>query len=277
MISSSPRFSGLLLSILLSHAAMPCAAAAQVPDSVSTKANYAVSLGLAYFNAPGMSVDPDAALFHAYIRDRFGLPKIDSAQQALARIRADRADPLYKFLRMVEPRRCELDFLDPGGPDDLAIAGLWYDELEDPALLQERIEEAMLDDPYTVTHALWALSMAKHCFQAELDTALERRLVALNMEIMASHRPLWNDVAIEALAMAQYHDPSYVPPAEYILELMALQNPDGSWNWTANDPSSGSQHTTILSLWALLQYKPLGWPVRSRDMAVREAPAPPLE
>jgi len=75
-------------------------------------------------------------------------------------------------------------------------------------------------------------------------------------------------VAIEALVFAQYHDRSYIPPAAYIEEIIGLQNTDGSWNIVAGDRNSYSQHTTMLALWALLEYEPLAWPTYPRDIMV---------
>jgi hypothetical protein len=253
---------------------MPCRTAAQDPDTVVVKARAAIERGLAYFNHPSLKPDPDAVLLHTYLKDRFGLPELGYARSMLSRIRSDSTSQLYMFLRLAEPRPCEMHFLDPNGPDDVSLAGLWYDELEEPSLLMERIREIAWtwDEPYVVTHSLWAMAMAQHCFQAELDTAVERQLVGLNRAIMARSRPLWNDVAIEALAMAQYHDPSFVPPVEYVQEIIDLQNPNGSWNWVAGDATTESQHTTILGLWALLQYRPLAWPTKPRDMALSGHP-----
>lgn len=250
---------------------MPCRMVAQEPDSLHVKAREAIDRALAYFSHPSLIPDPDAVLLHSYVKDRFGLPEWASSRSTLSRIRNDSTSQLYMFLRLAEPRPCEMHFLDPNGPDDVTLAGLWYDELEEPSLLMERIKATdwSWDEPYMVTHALWAMAMAKNCFQAKLDTAIERQLVDRTTDIMSRNRPLWNDVAIEALAMAQYHDPSYVPPPTFIQEIIDLQNPNGSWNWTAGDTGRESQHTTILGLWALLQYRPLAWPVKPRDMALR--------
>lgn len=241
---------------------------AQAPDSLIMQVHKAVARGLSYFSSPRRTLDPDAVLLHAYMRDRFNLPKLLKAEAVLAEIRADSTGQFHKFLRLAEPMTCRMDFLDADGANDLSAAGVWYDELPDQSLLMERIRDLEWNEPYQVTHALWALAMARNCFHAEVDTAVERRLVEHNRAIMESGRPLWNDVAIEALAMAQYNDTAYVPPQEYIKEVIALQNLNGSWNWVPHDPARESQHTTILALWALLQYKPLQWPVSPRDMVV---------
>lgn len=207
-------------------------------------------------------------MFHAYLKDRFGLPELCSAKSVLSQIRDDRVNqPLYMFLRMAEPIPFELNFIDPQGWINAVTAcGMWYDKLPDGRILMDRIEALDLNDGYSVTHALWAMAMAKHCFQAVLDTAMERRLADLNMDIMTRSRPHWGDLEIEALVMAQYHDPSYIPPSTYIREIVDLQNPDGSWNVVAGDRNSYSQHTTALAIWALLQYQPLAWPVKPRDI-----------
>lgn len=248
---------------------LPVRSVAQAPDTLFTRAHKAIYYGLRYLGAPGRVPDPDAALLYAYLQDRYRLPGLTLMDTTLAQIRSNPADQLYMFLRLAEPRPCELNFLDATGSNDLAVAGMWYDELPEPSLLMQRIEEADWNEPYTATHALWAMAMAQKCFQAQLDTAVERRLVARNKEIMTTHRPLWDDVAIEALAMVQYHDSGYVPPRDYIQEVIDLQNLDGSWNWVPCDQSRASQHTTILALWALLQYKPLESPVMPRDMVAR--------
>ena len=238
------------------------------PDTLIIQVHRAVARGLSYFSSPCRTLDPDAVLLHAYLKDRFNLPKLVKAERVLAAIRADSTSQFHKFLRLAEPMRCRMDFLDADGANDVAAVGVWYDELPDRSLFMERIRDVEWSEPYQVTHALWAMAMVRNCFHAEVDTAVERRLVEHNLAIMKSNRPLWNDVAIEALAMAQYNDTAYVPPQEYIQEIIALQNLNGSWNWVPNDPTRESQHTTILALWALLQYKPLEWPESPRDMVV---------
>ncbi|MBX2971874.1 MAG: hypothetical protein KF797_02125 [Flavobacteriales bacterium] len=260
------------MAILLASALgmAPCRMAAQAPSPVVFEARDAIMRGLAYFGSPDLALATDAALYHAYLKDRFGLPELCSTKSVLSQIRNDRANqPLYMFLRMAEPIPFEEDFVDPQGwINAVTASGMWYDKLPHKPILMDRIEALDLNDPYSVTHSLWAMAMAKHCFQAELDTAMEQRLARLNMDIATRNRPHWGDLEIEALAFAQYHDPSYIPPPEHIREIVAMQNPDGSWNVEAGDPNSYSQHTTILALWALLQYQPLAWPVRPRDMVV---------
>lgn len=250
---------------------MPSRSLAQAPGPVVMEARDAIMQGLVYISSPDLPLSTDAALFHSYLKDRYGLPELCTTNGVLAQIKNDRANqPLYMFLRMAEPIPFELGFVDADGWINAVTAcGMWYDKLPDKRMLMDRIDGLDLNDEYAVTHALWAMAMARHCFQAELDTAMEHRLVALNMDIMARHRPLWDDVAIEALVFAQYHDPSYIPPSEFIQEIIDLQNPNGSWNVVASDPNSFSQHTTMLAIWALLQYQPLAWPVKPRDIVRR--------
>jgi len=259
-----------VLSLLIQLSILPGLVTAQQNDTLVVRAREAIERGVAYFSHPSRILDPDAVLIYTYLKDRYGLPELEPARNVLSQIRADSTGQLYKFLRLAEPRQCEIEFLDASGADDVVLCGMWYDQLDDHSLLTERIRETQWkwDEPYHVTHALWAMALARHCFNAELDTTLERELADHNKEIMLRNSPLWNDVAIEALAMAQYHDPNYVPPAKYIQELIELQNVYGSWNWVPRNIKSASQHTTVLALWALLQYQPLAWPTKPRDMVV---------
>lgn len=260
------------LALLIQFSLLPGSVTAQQNDSLIVKAREAIERGVAYFSHASRILDPDAVLLYTYLKDRYGLPELEAARGVLSQIRADSTGQLYMFLRLTEARPCEMGFLDPTGLNDVTLAAIWYDELEDPSQLMERIEQTKWNwdsEPYMVTHALWAVAMARHCFNAALDTTIEAELVEQNKEVIARNRPFWNDVAIEALAMAQYHDPTFVPPAEYIQELIELQNVYGSWNWEPRNIKTASQHTTVLALWALLQYKPLAWPTRPRDMVIR--------
>lgn len=269
----------LLSKLLSSHQALflvlclgptPFQVQAQADEKLAMDARDAIVRGLAYFSGPELALSSDAALFHAYLKERYALPELCSSQAVITRLKEDRAnEPLYMFLRMAEPIPFEIDFVAPEGwLNAVTASGMWYDKLPDKRILVDRIEALDLNDPCCVTHALWAMAMARHCFQAELDTTLEQKLVTMNKEIMERDRPHWGDVAIEALVFAQYHDPSYIPPAAYIEEIISLQNADGSWNIVAGDPNSHSQHTTMLALWALLEYEPLAWPTYSRDIMV---------
>lgn len=243
----------------------------QVPTDLVFQVRDAIVRGLVYFSAREMRLDPDAVLIHEYLKDRFGLPELFSAEHLLAKIRRDTVGQLHKFLRLAEPVPFRPEFLETQVTsfDNITLAGMWYDKLPEPSILIERINMAPLDEPYTATHALWAIAMAQQCFDAELDTVMEHRLVEKVKAIMERTQPGWDDEAIEAMALAQYHDTTYVPPHGYIQELVNVQNPNGSWSWNQGQEVMGSQHTTVLALWALLQYKPLKWPTRFRPMVLR--------
>jgi len=245
---------------------MPAAA----PDSLLFHARDAIIRGLAFFSAPELPLDPDAVLLHTYLKDRFGLPELCAAKRVIAGIRRDRGE-LYKFLCLADTVSYRPDFLQLAGEgyNNITLAGMWYDKLQKPAIMKERIEASPINDAYVATHALWAVSMARQCFHAQPDTILEHRLVVKVKELMEQSNPRWDDQAIEALAMLQYNDPGYVPQEKYIKELVALQNPNGSWSYIPGQEVHGSQHTTVLALWALLQYKPLAWPTRPRNMVLR--------
>lgn len=242
-------------------------AAQPAEPAVLNKVRDAIMRGMVYFGSQDQTVDEDVMIIHSYLKDRFGLPELCAERDILSRIKNDAAHSLHTLSRISDTIPFHKSFIEArGGSNDITICGIWYDQLPDKKILMDRIKAADLDQPYNVTHALWAMAIAQQCFQAKLDTAMERRLVALNKEIVAQNRPRWNDVAIEALVMAQYHDPSYIPPSEYIKEIISLQGPDGSWNIQPGDRAQASQHTTILALWALLQYQPLLWPVQPREM-----------
>ena len=241
-----------------------------VPAEVTLQARDAIIRGLAYFGSPELPLDPDAVLIHAYLKDRFGLPELCSAEHVLAEIRRDTAGTLHKFLRLAEAVPFKPDFLKLQGKsfDNITVAGMWYDKLPKPTVLEDRIEASPLDEQYMATHSLWAMAMARQCFQAEVDTVLEHQLVEKVMSLMERTDLRWDDEAIEALAISQYHDPYYVPSYKYIQELVDLQNPNGSWSWNPGQEVMGSQHTTVLALWALLQYKPLAWPTQPRSLVL---------
>lgn len=244
---------------------------APAPDTLVFRVRDAIMRGLGFFGAPEMPLDPDAVLLHAYLKDRFGLPELCSAKRVIAEIRKDPEGGLYKFLCLADTVAFRPDFLklEGVGYNNITLAGMWYDKLQKPSILKDRIEASPIDDAYVATHALWAVAMARQCFHAQIDTILDHRLVVKVKELMERSDPRWDDQAIEALAMLQYNDPGYVPPEKYIKEVVALQNPNGSWSYTPGQEVHGSQHTTVLALWALLQYKPLAWPTRPRNMVLR--------
>lgn len=244
---------------------------AQTSSNASVLARDAIVRGVRYMSAPDLNLERDAALIYAYLMDRFGLPEACGIESTLSELKEEGMDhPLYVYLRMADSIPFDPDFLLPqGDPDDVTICGMWYDQLPRKEMLADRIRALDLNEPYAVTHAVWAMTMAQQCFQAGFDALLERQLITLNSDIIDQVRPHWNDVGFEALAMAQFHDPTYIPPPAVIQEITDLQNPDGSWNITAGDTASTSQHSTVWCLWALLQYRPLDWPVSPRDIIVR--------
>lgn len=242
--------------------------AEQAPPEVALHARDAIIRGLAFFGNPELPLDRDAVLLHTYLKDRYGLPQLCSAKHALADIRKDAGGELHMFLRLADTITFRPDFLKLKGEgyNNISLAGIWYDKLSKPSILVDRINASPIDDAYMATHALWAVAMARQCFHAQVDTLLEQRLVSKVKEVMEHADPRWDDQAVEALAMLQYQDSTYVPPYKYIQEIVDLQNPNGSWSLIPGQDVHGSQHTTVLALWALLQYKPLAWPVQPRDM-----------
>lgn len=247
------------------------AEAERAREKLNFDARDAIMRAITYFAVPERVPDQDAVLIHAYLKDRFGLPRLCAAKQVIAEIKNAPESGLARFLPLAEavPFKPEYLQLQGEGFDNITLAGIWYDKLQKPSILEERILASPLHESYMATHALWAMAMAKHCFQAKLDTTLEQRLVDDVKKLMERTDVRWNDESIEALAIAQYHDPTYEPPASYIQEIVALQNPDGSWSWNPGNEAQGNQHTTVLALWALLQYKPLAWPVSPRNMVLR--------
>ena len=70
----------------------------QVPTDLVFQVRDAIVRGLVYFSAREMRLDPDAVLIHEYLKDRFGLPELFSAEHLLAKIRRDtRALLLFLF------------------------------------------------------------------------------------------------------------------------------------------------------------------------------------
>ncbi|MBS1547747.1 MAG: hypothetical protein JST38_07580 [Bacteroidetes bacterium] len=246
-------------------------ASVQAQAEVIFHARDAIIRGLAYLGNPELPLDPDALLIHAYLKDRFGLPELCSAKRVASQIRQDPKGDLRPFLRLADTLSFRPEFiaLQGKGFNNITLAGIWYDKLSSPSILMDRIAKSPIDEAYVATHALWAMSMARQCFHAELDTTVEQRLVEKVTERMEHSDPRWGDEAVEALAMLQYNDPNYVPPYKYIQQLVDLQNPNGSWSWNPGQEVTGSQHTTVLALWALLQYKPLAWPTQPRNMVLR--------
>lgn len=242
-----------------------------VPDSLIFHARDAIIRALVFFSTPMLPLDPDAVLIHTYLKDRFGLPELCSAKQVIAEIRKDPDGEFYKFLCLADTVTFRPDFLKLQGENynNITLAGIWYDKLKRPSTLVERIDASVIDDAYVATHALWAVAMARQCFHAQVDTLVEQRLAHKVKEVIDLADPQWDDQAIEALAMLQYQDPTYVPPYKYIQEIVDRQNPNGSWSLIPGQEVHGSQHTTVLALWALLQYKPLAWPTRPRNMVLR--------
>lgn len=157
---------GMVLFFLSGWVGSTAPAAAQPVDSLILKTHRAVARGLAYFSSPRRVLDTDAVLLHAYLKDRFNLPVLVKAEAVLAQVRADSTGQFHMFLRLAEPAVCRMDFLDAGGGNELALAGVWYDELPEPELLMQRIGEAELNEPYQATHALWAMAMAHRAWVA---------------------------------------------------------------------------------------------------------------
>ncbi len=272
LLSGLGIFAGLFVAQAQPPKPTPLAAKTsdQVPAPVIFHVRDAIIRGLAYFGSPELPIDADALLIHAYLKDRFGLPELCSAKRVLSQIRQDPKGELRPFLRLADTLSFRPEFmaLQGKGFNNITLAGIWFDKLSSPSILMDRIAKSPIDEAYEATHALWAMSMARQCFHAELDTSVEQRLVEKVRERMEHSDPRWGDEAVEALAMLQYNNPNYVPPYKYIQELVALQNPNGSWSLNPGQDVQGSQHTTVLALWALLQYKPLMWPTQPRSMVL---------
>lgn len=111
---------------------------------------------------------------------------------------------------------------------------------------------------YELTHAYLATLIIKRtkCICKKENLKLEKRAWEnLKKMIPIINQSEFSDLDIEVMALALYgHEIESISP-ELISKLLALQNMDGSWSLSNNTSKLFKDHSTVLALWALLEWK----------------------
>lgn len=230
-------------------------------DSVEAAIGHAVG----YFASHEADFAPDAYLMYHFLHRKFqiGLP----VSEAEFMNQLVRSSPHYAevkpFLRILRKTSFHRSFLKPKGLlNDITLAGIWYDHLQDRSELEHRILAMDFDNDYNITHAYLALFLAHQCFSARNDTHLVQRLLVRMVELAIPAEDFLCDVHIEAIAFLYFTDHSQFVPLGSIRKILAQQNPDGGWVYCPSTHPRDSQHTTVLALWALLEFHSLSHPFR---------------
>ncbi len=225
------------------------------PDDSATAR--AINQAVAFFQLEPTTFDPDAYLIYHFLARRFDLPNKVSTSQYLAQLETGTHYKEFKpFFRIIGEGEFDRRFLVADSSlNDITIAGIWYDKLRNRRLLEKRIQSMDFGDDYNVTHAFLALLIAQRQFGARPSTALWDRLLSRMLEIGSPTGKPYCDVQIEALAILAFAGRQFDISREARKQLIAIQNPDGTWMHCPESNPNPNQHTTVLALWALLELR----------------------
>ncbi|HEX2900395.1 MAG TPA: hypothetical protein VHS96_11810 [Bacteroidia bacterium] len=241
---------------------LPCGLSAQPKADLEPRVTVAIDRAVAYFQAHRTAMDPDAYLFYHFLSRKFGLPAPIPADSFVAALATSpfRAE-IEPFLRIIGVAKFKRAYLKASGSlNDITLAGIWHDRLRNKKILEKRILQMDFGDDYNITHAFLALALARRCFGADIDAGLWKR-IGLRMEAISQPGEApYCDVNIEALAMRCHDGQAADIPDAAILKVISQQTENGSWQHCPDTNPMESQHTTVLALWALLEWQGKGNP-----------------
>jgi hypothetical protein len=230
-----------------------CQGSSVSPDSLDV----AIQRSVAYFQAHPASLSNDLYLLYHFLHRKFGLPLPMTKDDFLLEAKADpeRFQFLQPYLRILEKTAFRRSYLNEQGTlDDLTLAGIWYDRLRPRKLLESRIAGMDFMDDYQVTHAYLAICILRQDFHAHVDSALHKRVLARMMEIAQPH-DWFADINIEAVALLHFGGDAGGLQKPVIGRILAQQKGDGLWEDVPGENRREAVHTTMLALWALLEYR----------------------
>jgi len=267
-----PRGSAALQVMVL---AAPLVATA-VPEA---RLDAARGRALAYFASAVDTPDPSWLSLFGYLHRRFGLDARLATGAAPHTLRDGIARPeIWAVYRRIDDPTATVDKATiaalPTAIDRITASALHCDRIALPPDWVEILARASRAGAYALTHAVLAAewTVENGCRRRDELAALHAEQVALLEQLIAQRAELAGryeaatDLWIEAVAMLAYSGAADRIRDAWVVDLLALQRPDGGWprhpRATRSDP-----HASALALWVLLerlqpQAPPIRWVAR---------------
>jgi hypothetical protein len=236
---------------------LPCAIWAQGFAVSKGSLDSAISRAVTYFqNQPEALSNNLYPLYH-FLHRKFGVALPMPADTFLAHMKADpeQFQSLQPYLRILQKTAFRRSFLvAQGSTGDITVAGIWYDKLRPSKELERRIAAMDFTDDYQLTHAYLAICIARQVFRAQVDAGLADRVLDRMLEL-AQPQGRFADVNMEAVALLHFGDDAHLLTQPAIGPILAQQTGNGLWEDAAGEGQREPVHTTVLALWALLEYR----------------------
>ncbi len=224
-----------------------------------SKAEQAISKGEANLKGSITKIDSAERLFIAYLQRRFDLSKDLDANTYPINIPQDKnvfSLQIQYLARMAYPDKI-LDTLPPSDINGAVLTNIYAancDVLPLPPTFWQSMEENHKAGGYSLTHVLLALAFMKDngcsipSYQQDLSSRTSEAMVKL-----MDNPETTPDMRYEIVAFLQLAGRYEMVKSEWIDQIVSEQLTDGGW-LQKKDDRRASNHTTVLALWALLQY-----------------------
>lgn len=121
-----------------------------------------------------------------------------------------------------------------------------------------RIDSSIVNKDYEITHTYFALAIlkkTKYLSEKEISFQLQKIDSVWKSLIPDTEKKEITDLDIEIIALSLYGWHSEMIKKAHIQTLIQLQNNEGAWSVKGNEIKLMNDHSTILALWALLEWK----------------------
>ncbi len=218
------------------------------PDAAAVRETY--ERAIEWASAQLDATDPFTLVVYDHLYRRFGIAEFDRARP----LAVDALDTLGETeeRRLIDPdaRVDPAAFDDPDAyaPGLLVAGALACDEPGSPPDFEQWLADAIAAGGYDLTHAAVAIGIETELGCAPTGGDARRgEIVDALSKAVAADRDV-DDVAIERMAMLVYLDELDRVPDQRLGDLVAAQQPDGSFTTTE---AGFERHTTALAIWVL--------------------------
>lgn len=200
------------------------------------------------------NMDPSLRLMLDYLYRKFGMDATFSARTTEIFAKSDDAlvqHELKALLRFAYKDSLVTEL----GPNPTFVArAANCDHIPIPNNMNSLLQQEIDKGGYDLTHAFLSLRLMKEldCQMSNRDALLERSLAGLKT-IAADEKTLL-DLRFECIAFLMYAGRFDITEPDWIDNVYETQHQNGGWSLDTVDKNT-NDHTTVLALWALLEYE----------------------
>ncbi len=203
--------------------------------------------------------EPNALLFLNVIYRRFGITEFNDSLQRFDEILSSSFHPVLKLYRRIADHNNTVDEADftvvTSDIDKVIVPALYSDRRSLPDDYPLVLINAKNSGGYLMTHTLLATIWLQenNCSVSLPDNFMET--LYHDVAALTENSFPITDLSIEAAALLYQAGQGDLVNPDFLENVIATQNPDGSWPKSSDTPDNSWWHTTVLALNILLHVK----------------------